>query len=64
MMRFLYWATTKEGKEVNFISENLYEEGIIVEYQGEEVLINDLAIEEDISCEEINMQIEDMIYYI
>ena len=50
--------------KVNFISENLYEEGSIVEYNGIIVVIDDLAVEPMISCEEIIMQKEDMRYYV
>ena len=64
-MRFLYWATIMDTNvKVNFISENLYEEGSIVEYNGIVVVINDLAVEPMISCEEIKMQMEDMRYYV
>ena len=64
-MRFLYWATIKDSNvKVNFISENFYEEGSVVEYNGITVIINDLAIEPTISCEELKMQMEDMRYYV
>lgn len=64
-MRFLYWATIKDSNvKVNFISENFYEEGSVVEYNGITVIINDLAIEPIISCEELKMQMEDMRYYV
>jgi hypothetical protein len=61
-MRFLYWATAENGVKVNFISENFFEEGAVVDYKGVKVTINDLAVEEDISCEELLMQREDMRY--
>ena len=64
-MRFLYWATIKDSNvKVNFISENFYEVGSVVEYNGITVIINDLAIEPIISCEELKMQMEDMRYYV
>ena len=64
-MRFLYWATIIDTNvKVNFISENFYEEGSIVEYNGIIVVIDDLAVEPMISCEEIAMQKEDMRYYV
>ena len=64
-IRFLYWATIIDTNvKVNFISENLYEEGSIVEYNGIIVVIDDLAVEPMISCEEIIMQKEDMQYYV
>ena len=64
-MRFLYWATIKDSNvKVNFISENFYEEGSVVEYNGITVIINDFAIEPTISCEELKMQMEDMRYYV
>ena len=62
-MRFLYWATAENGVKVNFISENFYEEGTTIDYKGVMVTINDLAVEEDISYEEVKMQMEDMKYY-
>lgn len=64
-MRFLYWATIMDTNvKVNFISENLYEEGSIVEYNGIIVVIDDLAVEPMISCEELSMQKEDMRCYV
>ena len=64
-IRFLYWATIKDSNvKVNFISENFYEVGSVVEYNGITVIINDLAIEPIISCEELKMQMEDMRYYV
>ena len=64
-MRFLYWATIMDTNvKVNFMSENFYEEGSIVEYNGIIVVIDDLAVEPIISCEEIVMQKEDMKYYV
>ena len=63
-MRFLYWATAKNGVKVNFISENFYEEGTTVDYNGVMVTIDDLAVEEIFSCEELKMQMEDMRYYV
>ena len=64
-MRFLYWATIMDTNvKVNFISENLYEEGSIVEYNGIIVVIDDLAVEPMISCEELSMQREDMKCYV
>lgn len=55
MMRFLYWATNIETKEkVNFIDEALFEEGQVIERpDGSKVVIDDLAVEENISCEEM-----------
>lgn len=64
-MRFLYWATIIDTNvKVNFISENFYEEGSIVEYNGINVVINDFAVEPMISCEEIITQKNDMQYYV
>ena len=64
-MRFLYWATIMDTNvKVNFMSENFYEEGSIVEYNGIIVVIDDLAVEPMISCEELVMQKEDMRYYV
>ena len=64
-MRFLYWATIIDTNvKINFISENLYEEGSIVEYNGIVVVIDDLAVEPMISCEELKTQMEDMRYYV
>jgi hypothetical protein len=63
-MRFLYWATAENGVKVNFISENFYEEGTTVDYNGVMVTIDDLAVEENFSCEELKMQMEDMKYYV
>ena len=63
-MRFLYWATAENGVKVNFISENLYEEGTTVDYNGVIVTIDDLAVEENFSYEELKMQMEDMRYYV
>ena len=64
-IRFLYWATIMDTNiKVNFISENLYEEGSIVEYNGIIVVIDDLAVEPMISCQELKMQMEDMRYYV
>ena len=64
-IRFLYWATIKDSNvKANFISENFYEVGSVVEYNGITVIINDLAIEPIISCEELKMQMEDMRYYV
>ena len=63
-MRFLYWATAENGVKVNFMSENFYEEGTTVDYNGIMVTIDDLAVEENFSCEELKMQMEDMKYYV
>lgn len=64
-MRFLYWATIMDTNvKVNFMSENFYEEGSIIEYNGIIVVIDDLAVEPMISCEELVMQKEDMRYYV
>ena len=63
-MRFLYWATAENGAKVNFISENFFEEGAVIDYEGVKVTIDDLAVEEDISCEELLMQRRDMSYYV
>lgn len=64
MLRFLYWAVVKAtGEEVNFIDENLFEVGMDIEFKGQEVSILDLAVEENISCEELVMQKGDMVYY-
>ena len=64
-IRFLYWATIMDTNiKVNFISENLYEEGSIVEYNGIIVVIDDFAVEPMISCEELKTQMEDMRYYV
>ena len=63
-MRFLYWATAENGVKVNFMSESFYEEGSIVDYKGISVIIDDLAIEENISCSELLAQKEDMMYYV
>lgn len=63
MLRFLYWAVDNTtGEEVNFINENLFEVGEVIEFNGQKVSIVDIAIEENISCEEIKMSMEDMIY--
>lgn len=47
MMRFLYWATNIEtGEKVNFIDENLYDEGSeVTRPDGTVVHIDDLAVE-------------------
>ena len=63
-MRFLYWAIAEDGDRVNFISEDFFEEGMVIDYKGRKVTINDLAIEKDISCEELSMQREDIRYYV
>lgn len=63
MLRFLYWATKENGEAVNFISENLYEEGEKVLYKEELVTITDLDIDNSISCQELKMQMEDMRFY-
>lgn len=64
-MRFLYWATIMDTNvKVNFMSENFYEEGSIVEYNGIIVVIDDLVVEPMISCEELVMQREDMRCYV
>jgi hypothetical protein len=63
MLRFLYWAVVKATEEkVNFIDENLFEIGEDIEFKGQKVTILDLAVEENISCEEIKMSMEDMMY--
>lgn len=63
MLRFLYWAVDNATKEnVNFIDENLYEIGDVVVANGNEVTILDLAVDNCISCEELKMQREDMMY--
>lgn len=63
MLRFLYWAVVKAtGEKVNFIDENLFEIGEDIEFKGQKVSILDFAVEENISCEEIKMSMEDMIY--
>lgn len=63
MLRFLYWAVVKAtGEKVNFIDENLFEIGEDIEFKGQKVSILDFAIEENISCEEIKMSMEDMMY--
>lgn len=65
MLRFLYWAVVKAtGENVNFIDENLFDIGEKVNLKGKEVEILDMAVEENISCEELNMQMEDMRYYV
>ena len=56
MMRFLYWATNIEtGEKVNFIDENLYEEGFVVTMpDGSQVRIDDLAVEDhQVSVDEL-----------
>ena len=64
MLRFLYWAVVKAtGEEVNFIDENLFEVGMDIEFKGQKVSILDLAVESNVSCEELAMQKGDMIYY-
>ena len=63
-MRFLYWATAENKERINFISEDFFEEGTVIDYKGMKVTIDDLAVEEDISCEELSMQMEDMRYYV
>jgi hypothetical protein len=63
-MRFLYWATAENGVKVNFISENFYEEGTTVDYNDVMVTIDDLAVEDNIFCEELKMQMEDIKYYV
>lgn len=63
MLRFLYWAVVKAtGEKINFIDENLFEIGEDIEFKGQKVSILDFAVEEDISCEEIKMSMEDMMY--
>ena len=63
MLRFLYWAVVKAtGEKVNFIDENLFDIGETILYKGQEVFIEDLAVEENISCAELKMQREDMMY--
>lgn len=63
MLRFLYWAVVKAtGEKVNFIDENLFEIGEDIEFKGQKVSILDFAVEENISCEEIKMSMEDMMY--
>lgn len=62
-MRFLYWATAENGAKVNFISENFFEEGAVIDYKGVKVTIDDLAVEENISCKELLRQREDMRCY-
>ena len=63
MLRFLYWAVDKTtGENVNFIDENLYEVGDTVLYKGQEVVIVDMAVDNPISCDEIKMQMEDLMY--
>lgn len=63
MLRFLYWAVVKAtGEEVNFIDENLFEVGMDIEFKGQKVSILDLAVESNVSCEEIKMSMEDMMY--
>lgn len=65
MLRFLYWAVVKAtGENVNFIDENLFDIGEKVNLKGKEVEILDMAVEENVSCEELNMQMEDMKYYV
>ena len=64
MVRFLYWATTENGVKVNFMSEKFYGEGSVVDYNGISVIIDDFAIEENISCSELLAQKEDMMYYV
>lgn len=63
MLRFLYWAVVKAtGEKINFIDENLFEIGEVIEFKGQKVSILDFAVEENISCEEIKMSMEDMMY--
>lgn len=63
MLRFLYWAVVKAtGEKVNFIDENLFEIGEDIEFKGQKISILDFAVEENISCEEIKMSMEDMMY--
>ena len=64
MLRFLYWATNNNGKQINFIDERLFEEGEVIFYKGEQVTITDLDIDKSISCQELKMQMEDMRYYV
>ena len=42
---FLYWAKTKSNEKVHFMSDNYYEIGDVVDYQGEIVTIVDMAEE-------------------
>ena len=37
MLRFLYWATKENGKQINFIDERLFSEGDTIYYKGEKV---------------------------
>ena len=63
MLRFLYWAVIKAtGEKVNFIDENLFDIGSEVIFKNQTVVIADLAVEDNISCEEIQMSMEDLRY--
>lgn len=64
-MRFAYWAVNPITKEeCNFISDEFYEIGSFVEHkQFGLVVISDLAVEEDISCEELALQRESEAWY-
>lgn len=63
MLRFLYWAVVKAtGEEVNFIDENLFDIGSEIVFKNQTAVIADFAVEDNISCEEIQMQMEDLRY--
>lgn len=63
-MRFLYWAAKESGETINFMHDFLFEVGEVVDYKGERITILDVAVEDTVSCEELNMQMEDMRYYV
>lgn len=65
MLKFLYWATVNlTGEKVNFIDYDYHAIGDVIRHNGMTVTINDLAVEkDDVSCEELKMQMEDMRYY-
>ena len=49
MPYYLYWAHNAEGVEMHFISEKFYDIGTTVFYEDKSVIIDDYAVEYDMS---------------
>ena len=58
-MVFTYWCETKDGAELNFMSEEYYEIGSTIVRNGVEYVVTDMIEEYPISVSEILEVYED-----
>jgi hypothetical protein len=62
-MIFTYWCETKEGAELNFVSEEYHEIGTTIVRDGIEYAVMDIAEDFPISVAEILEVYEDEKYW-